>query len=616
MKNIFVLVMALFIGIADAVAANTIQKVAPTFWWAGMKNPELQVLLYGDNISKSEVNLTAQDITIQEVVTFDNPNYLIIYMDIAEARPQQFNIVLKNGKKETIVPYELKQRDANSSQIQGFDASDVLYLIMPDRFSNGTPDNDVIPGMQTTSIDRKEPFARHGGDIKGIENHLDYLSDLGITAIWLNPTQENDSRGGSYHGYAITDYYQVDRRLGSNEEFKNFVENTHKKGMKVVMDMIFNHCGSDNYLFKDKPSNDWFHYKSNYVQTSYRTGAVQDIHASNIDYQLAVDGWFTRSMPDLNHNNRHVATYLIQNSIWWIEYAHINGIRQDTHPYADFDMMSRWCKAVLTEYPYFNIVGETWVNSNVQIAFWQKDSKLAAPRNSYLPTVMDFPLMYAMNQAFDENTNDGDGGLFKLYEYLAQDIVYQDPMNLLIFLDNHDTSRFCSNGEKAKNLNRFKQAVTFLLTTRGIPQIYYGTEILMVADKANGDGQLRCDFPGGWPGDSSNQFQASDRTDHQNEAFNFLRKLLQWRKHNEVIAKGSLKHFAPNKGIYVYERKLGQKSVLVFLNGRDQRQELPLDHYKEVLSKSKGHDILLDKDIMLDHSIQMEPRGIRIIEMN
>ena len=616
MKNIFVLVMALFIGIADAVAANTIQKVAPTFWWAGMKNPELQVLLYGDNISKSEVNLTAQDITIQEVVTFDNPNYLIIYMDIAEARPQQFNIVLKNGKKETIVPYELKQRDANSSQIQGFDASDVLYLIMPDRFSNGTPDNDVIPGMQTTSIDRKEPFARHGGDIKGIENHLDYLSDLGITAIWLNPTQENDSRGGSYHGYAITDYYQVDRRLGSNEEFKNFVENTHKKGMKVVMDMIFNHCGSDNYLFKDKPSNDWFHYKSNYVQTSYRTGAVQDIHASNIDYQLAVDGWFTRSMPDLNHNNRHVATYLIQNSIWWIEYAHINGIRQDTHPYADFDMMSRWCKAVLTEYPYFNIVGETWVNSNVQIAFWQKDSKLAAPRNSYLPTVMDFPLMYAMNQAFDENTNDGDGGLFKLYEYLAQDIVYQDPMKLLIFLDNHDTSRFCSNEEKAKNLNRFKQAVTFLLTTRGIPQIYYGTEILMVADKANGDGLLRCDFPGGWPGDSSNQFQASDRTDRQNEAFNFLRKLLQWRKHNEVIAKGSLKHFAPNKGIYVYERKLGQKSVLVFLNGRDQRQELPLDHYKEVLSKSKGHDILLDKDIMLDHSIQMEPRGIRIIEMN
>ena len=228
MKNIFVLVMALFIGIADAVAANSIHKVAPTFWWAGMKNPELQVLLYGDNISKSEVNLTAQDITIQEVVTFDNPNYLIIYMDIAEAKPQQFNIVLKNGKKETIVPYELKQRDANSSQIQGFDASDVLYLIMPDRFSNGTPDNDVIPGMQTTSIDRKEPFARHGGDIKGIENHLDYLSDLGITAIWLNPTQENDSRGGSYHGYAITDYYQVDRRLGSNEEFKNFVENTHK----------------------------------------------------------------------------------------------------------------------------------------------------------------------------------------------------------------------------------------------------------------------------------------------------------------------------------------------------------------------------------------------------
>ena len=321
-------------------------------------------------------------------------------------------------------------------------------------------------------------------------------------------------------------------------------------------------------------------------------------------------------MPDLNHSNRHVATYLIQNSIWWIEYAHINGIRQDTHPYADFDMMSEWCKAVLTEYPNFNIVGETWVNSNVQIAFWQKDSKLAAPRNSYLPTVMDFPLMYAMNQAFDEKTNDGDGGLFKLYEYIAQDLVYTDPMGLLIFLDNHDTSRFCSNEEKAKNLNRFKQALAFLLTTRGIPQIYYGTEILMVADKANGDGLLRCDFPGGWEGDSSNQFQASGRSDHQNEAFNFMRKLLQWRKTSEVIAKGELKHFAPNKGVYVYERKLGQKSVLVFLNGTDQEKELSLDIYKEILPRTKGHEIILDKDITLEGAIQMEPRGIKIIEIN
>ena len=616
MKNILVLVMALILGTMDAIAVNGIHKVAPTFWWAGMKNPELQVLLYGENIARSEVRLTSQDIDITEVVSLENPNYLIIYMDIAEAKPQQFNIVLKNGKKETVIPYELKQRDENAAQIQGFDASDVLYLIMPDRFSNGNPDNDVIPGMLTTSIDRNEPFARHGGDLKGIENHLDYISDLGITAIWLNPTQENDSRGGSYHGYAITDYYQIDRRFGTNEEFKNFVEKTHNKGMKVVMDMIFNHCGSDNYLFKDMPAKDWFHFKGNYVQTTYRTATVQDIHASDYDRELSVDGWFTRNMPDLNHNNRHVATYLIQNSIWWIEYAHINGIRQDTHPYADFDMMSRWCKSVLTEYPHFNIVGETWVNSNVQIAFWQKDSKLAAPRNSYLPTVMDFPLMYAMNQAFDEKTNDGGGGLFKLYEYLAQDLVYEDPMGLLIFLDNHDTSRFCSNEEKAKNLNRFKQALTFLLTTRGIPQIYYGTEILMVADKANGDGLLRCDFPGGWEGDASNQFQASGRTAHQNEAFNFLRKVLQWRKTSEVIAKGTLKHFAPNNGVYVYERKLGKKSVLVFLNGTDESKDLALDIYKEILSKTKGHDILLNKDIVLEKSIQLEPRGIRIIEMN
>ena len=615
-KSLLILMLASVIGMMNVYAANEIRKVAPTFWWSGMKNPELQVLLYGDNIYKSEVRLTSQDIDIKEVVSLENPNYLIIYMDVSQAQPQQFNIVLKNGKKETIIPYELKKRDENSSQIVGFDASDVLYLIMPDRFANGNPDNDVIPGMLENAVDRQEPFARHGGDLKGIENHLDYLSNLGITAIWLNPTQENDMERESYHGYAITDYYQIDRRLGTNEEFKTLVEKTHAKGMKVVMDMIFNHCGSENYLFKDMPSKDWFHFKGKYKQTSYRTATVQDIHASDYERELAVDGWFTRFMPDLNHSNRHVAKYLIQNSIWWIEYAHINGIRQDTHPYADFDMMSEWCKAVLTEYPHFNIVGETWVNSNVQIAFWQKDSKLAAPRNSYLPTVMDFPLMYAMNQAFDEKTNDGDGGLFKLYEYIAQDIVYTDPMGLLIFLDNHDTSRFSSNEEKAKNLNRFKQALAFLLTTRGIPQIYYGTEILMVADKANGDGLLRCDFPGGWKGDSSNQFQSSGRSNHQNEAFNFLRKLLQWRKSSEVIAKGDLKHFAPNKGIYVYERKLGQKSVLVFLNGTDQEKEFSLDTYKEILPRTKGHEIILDKDITLEGTIQMEPRGIKIIEIN
>lgn len=355
-----------------------------------MKNPELQILLYGDNIASSEVTLSSKNVELKEVVKQENPNYLLLYVDLSDATPQTFDICLKQGRKTTVVPYELKQRTRKGTDIEGFTSSDVLYLIMPDRFANGNPDNDVIPGMLENKINRSEQYARHGGDLQGISEHLDYIADLGVTAIWLNPTQENDMPEGSYHGYAITDYYQLDRRFGSNEDFKQLVEKSHEKGLKVVMDMIFNHCGSENYLFKDKPSKDWFNFKSQYVQTSFKTASVMDIHASEYERKIATDGWFTQVMPDLNQRNRHVARYLIQSSIWWIEYAGINGIRQDTHPYADFDFMSEWCKEVLDEYPYFNIVGETWLNSNVLVSYWQKDSKLAAPKNSNLPTVMDF----------------------------------------------------------------------------------------------------------------------------------------------------------------------------------------------------------------------------------
>lgn len=615
MKRSFIL-MALFaiFGLQHSVSATVVKKVAPTFWWAGMKNPQLQVLLYGDNISSSDVSISSKDILLKDVVKQENPNYLLLYMDLAEAAPQTFNIILKNGKKQTVVPYEIKQRRTNAAAVEGFNSGDVLYLIMPDRFANGNPSNDIVPGMLEARVDRTDQYARHGGDLKGIENHLDYISDLGVTAIWLNPIQENDMKEGSYHGYAITDYYQVDRRFGSNEEFRQLVEQAHAKGLKVVMDMIFNHCGSENYLFKDMPSKDWFNFRGSYTQTSYKTASVQDVHAADYERKIAVDGWFTDCMPDLNQRNYHVANYLIQSSIWWIEYAGINGIRQDTHPYADFDMMSQWCKAVSDEYPDFNIVGETWLNSNVLVSFWQKDSKLAAPRNSNLRTVMDFPLMDLMNKAFDEETTDWNGGLFRLYDYLTQDLVYADPMNLLTFLDNHDTSRFFVKDEDTKNLDRYKQALVFLLTTRGIPEIYYGTEILMAADKAKGDGMLRCDYPGGWDGDARNCFNAAGRSALQNEAFAYMQKLLQWRKGNDVIAKGSLKHFAPSKGIYVYERKYGNKSVAIFMNGTDKEQSLSLVPYQEILPQPAAYDVLSGKRISLDKELTLKPREMYILE--
>lgn len=578
-----------------------------------MNNPELQVLLYGEQISSADVSISSDDIVLQEVVKQDNPNYLLLYLNTAEAAPQTFNICLKQGKKQTVIPYELKQRRADAAQIEGFNSSDVLYLIMPDRFANGDASNDVIPGMLEDRVDRNDSFARHGGDFKGIEQHLDYIADLGVTSVWLNPIQENDMQGGSYHGYAITDYYQADRRFGSNEEFRTLVEQAHSKGLKIVMDMIFNHCGSENYLFKDMPSKEWFNFKGNYVQTTFKTATQSDPYASDYEKKIAVDGWFTQSMPDFNQRNRHVATYLIQSSIWWIEYAGINGIRQDTHPYADFDMMARWCKAVNDEYPRFNIVGETWLGNNVLISYWQKNSPLAHPRNSYLPTVMDFPLMDHMNKAFDEETTDGYGGLSRLHEYLSQDIVFADPMHLLTFLDNHDTSRFYRSEADTKNLDRYKQALAFLLTTRGIPQIYYGTEILMAADKANGDGLLRCDFPGGWQNDTHNYFDAANRTALQNEAFSYLKKLLQWRKGNEVIAKGKLKHFSPRQGVYAYERKHGDQSVVVFLNGTDREQTIDLSAYQEILPRTSARNVLEGKEVEIGKELTLSHRGVCVL---
>lgn len=590
-----------------------IKKVAPTFWWAGMKNPELQVLLYGEGIASSEVSISSKDIYVKEIVRQSNSNYLIIYLDLNDAQAQKFDIILKKGRKITKVPYELKERTRVGSDIEGFTASDVLYLIMPDRFANGNPENDVVPGMLENKVDRNEQYARHGGDFKGISEHLDYISDLGVTAVWLNPTQENDMKEGSYHGYAITDYYQIDRRFGSNEEFLKLVNEAHDKGLKVVMDMIFNHCGSENYLFKDRPQDDWFNFRSNYVQTSFKTASVMDIHASDYEKAIATDGWFTQVMPDLNQRNRHVARYLIQSSIWWIEYAGINGIRQDTHPYADYDFMSTWCKEVLEEYPHFNIVGETWLNSNVLVSYWQKDSKLAAPKNSNLPTVMDFPLTDLMTKAFDEETTEWSGGLYRLYDYHTQDFVYANPMSLLTFLDNHDTSRFCKNEEDSKNITRYKQAITYLLTTRGIPQIYYGTEILMAADKSEGDGYLRRDFPGGWEGDKVNCFTREGRTELQNEAFDYTRKLLNFRKGNDAICKGTMKHFAIRNGIYVYERKYNDSSVVVVMNGTDENQTLNLAPYKEVLPKSEAIDFITGKKVALNDELLLEKRGILLL---
>ncbi len=590
-------------------------KVEPAFWWSGMQEPELQLMIHGEGIASYTPSVTSNDVTIKESVRLSSPNYQIIYLNLTQSKAQQFDIVFTNGEKQLSYQYELKERNPKRKNIDTFNSSDVLYLIMPDRFANGNPENDQIPMHMPYKVVRTVSDARHGGDLKGISNRLDYLSDLGITAIWLNPVLENDMKGGSYHGYATTNYYKVDPRFGTNEEYAQLVENANKKGLKIVMDMIFNHCGSDHPWMSDVPSKDWFNNLDAYVQTSHMKEVYFDNYASDYDTKRFTDGWFVPTMPDLNQRNRHVAKYLIQNSIWWIEYTGINGIRQDTYPYADYDIMIDWCKAVEKEYPGYNIMGEAWLNNPVGTAFWQKDSELNKIGNTQLKTVMDFKLMNLTHSAFSEETGEWNGGLHAIYDLLTYDFIYPDIYHVLRFLDNHDTDRFLP--ELPADLSVYKQAITFLLTIPGIPQLYYGTELLMHGTKSKGDGYIRLDVPGGWPDDTVNQFSRDGRSDLQNEAFDFLQKLLNWRKGNRVISEGGMKHYVLQNGVYLYERYLDHKKVVVILNGTSNDVDIKLDRYAETLGdKSQALDIISNQTIQLSNTLNLTPRQTLLLELN
>ncbi len=582
----------------------------PAFWWSGMKNPELQLMVYGENIASFRPSVSYPGVKLKSSVALESPNYLLVYLDVENAQPGTFDITFTKDKKQIKMPYELKARKKDACKIKGFDSSDVLYLIMPDRFANGDPSNDNLVMKTAYKTDRNNPSARHGGDLAGIEKHLDYIEDLGVTAIWLNPVLENDMQGGSYHGYATTNYYRVDPRFGTNEDYVRLIDKTHAKGMRVVMDMIFNHCGSDHIWMKDVPSKDWFNNLDKYVETSHVKEVYFDPYASEYDTKRMVDGWFVPSMPDLNQRNPHVATYLIQNSIWWIEYSGVDGIRQDTYPYADYKMMVDWCNAIYREYPDYNIVGEAWMNQTMGTAFWQKDSKLNERGNTMLKSVMDFRLMGLSHSAFFGDA----GGMQALYEHLAYDYAYADIYNVLRFLDNHDTDRFLP--AMPEKLDAFKQGIAFMLTIPGIPQFYYGTELLMNGTKQKGDGYIRLDVPGGWPGDAVNQFEASGRTDIQNEAWNYMQKLLKWRKGNEVIAKGKMKHFVPQNGVYVYARNLNGKQVVVIMNGNAKESVLPLDRYDEILKGyTSGKDVITGKVVSLQKELTLGAKDVLVLEL-
>lgn len=610
MKKIILLFSLIVIAISTAHAREV--HVEPSFWWSGMEEPELQLMVYGENIAGYIPEVTSKNVRIKESVRLESPNYLILYLDISESSPETFDILFTDGKEKITYSYELKERNPDRYNIKSFDASDVLYLIMPDRFANGDPSNDQIPMRMPYKVDRNHHSARHGGDLKGISDRLDYLSDLGVTAIWLNPVLENDMEGGSYHGYATTDYYRVDPRFGTNEEYANLIADAHSRGMKVVMDMIFNHCGSDHPWVKDVPSTDWFNNLGEYVQTSHMKEMYFDPYASEYDKSKMVDGWFVPTMPDLNQRNRHVAKYLIQNSIWWIEYSGVDGIRQDTYPYADYDMMVDWIEAVEKEYPQYNIVGEAWLNNPIGTSFWQRNSPIN-PNNTKLKSVMDFRFMGLSHSAFFEETGEWNGGLHGIYDHMTYDFIYPDIYNVLRFLDNHDTDRFLK--EYPSDLAGWKQGITFLLTMPGTPQIYYGTELLMNGNKSRSDGDIRLDVPGGWPGDKTDHFTAEGRDRLQNEAFDFMKKLLHWRQGNDVIAYGDMKHYVLQKGVYVYERYLGDESVLIFMNGTSKQVEINLDRYAESIRDRTGWtDLLSGRNVSLEKTLTLAPKEVLVLE--
>jgi glycosidase len=639
--SLMFLLMLLLVSISLS-AAPKIDRIEPPFWWTGMKNTELQIMVHGPQIANSTLQIDFDErqianstlqidhderqianstlqikktgIRLKEIVRTENPNYLFVYLDITpEAGAGTIKLNFTEGKKTVSRDFELRQRE-HSIGAQGFTTDDALYLIMPDRFANGNPANDV---WDDEPVNRADPFTRHGGDFAGIEQHLDYLKDLGITSVWLNPVLENrmfHAGYQGYHGYAITDFYAVDRRFGSNEDYRTLIDKIHEKGMKMVMDMVFNHCGILHWWMNDLPSHDWLNNQQKPQMTTGSMNSLFDPHAPQTEIDAYTDGWFVESMPDLNQRNRLLAKYLIQNSIWWIEFARIDGIRHDTHPYADFDFLARWCKEVMDEYPDFNIVGETWYSNTAPLAWWQQNSKIN-PRQTNLKTVMDFALNQATTEAFDVDP-DQPFNLRKIYESLSLDYNYADLDNILVLLDNHDMSRFPKKGET--DLRRYKQALAFLLTTRGIPQIYYGTEILMNGEKAEGDGMLRKDFPGGWRGDSVNAFAAEGRTPLQNEAFDYLRKLLRWRQTSDAVKHGKLIHYAPDwgKNCYVYGRLSDNDTVLVILNGSLKEQTLPVERYSAIIGQAtSGLDIISDKTVYLQNNIIVPAKGTIILSL-
>ena len=603
--------------VSDVKLENIIERVEPPNWWIGMKTLDLQILVYGDDISNLLPKINNSSIKLNSYDKVENKNYLFLNITILE-NSNPGNVEIDFYRDDSLVDrynFQLEKREENAENIQGFTTSDVMYLITPDRFANGDLSNDDIKLMRERP-NRQDSFGLHGGDIQGVIDNLDYIKEMGFTTVWLNPMLENDMERASYHGYSTTDYYKIDPRFGTNELFKELSLKSKDMGIKLVMDMIPNHCGSFHWFFEDPPMQDWFNNQNEFKQTSHRRETVQDIYASEIDKKEHADGWFVETMPDLNQKNPIVSKYLIQNAIWWTEYAGLAGIRVDTYPYSDKDFMTDWTYALMNEYPNYNIVGEEWADTPTIISYWQRGKVNHDGYVSYLPTLMDFPLQIAFNESLTDGFRYG-MGFRKPYRSLASDFLYPDPNNLLVFPDNHDMARFFT--QVKKDIDLFKMGIVFYSTIRGIPQFYYGTEILMSPDenKPGHHGLVRTEFPGGWPDHSKNAFTGKNLTVDELETQMFFKELLNWRKKNEVIHKGRLIQFAPKDEVYSFFRILGDKMVWVILNRNDSKKKLDTKRFAELISdKEFGYDFLNKKSISISGEIIIDKKSALIIEID
>lgn len=602
----------LFCAFAWAKKAG-VERVDPPFWWVGMQETTVELLLRGDALADvKSASVTAVGVEVKSLIHFPNDRFMALVLDIApNTQAGTVEIRLKSEKATLTVPYELKPRNLAPNEQEGLNSSDFIYLIMPDRFANGDPSNDVIKSANETELNRDSLFKRHGGDLKGIQERLDYLEDLGVTALWLNPVQENDEPHESYHGYAITDHYLIDPRLGSNQDYLNLNKACEEKNIKMVMDMVYNQIGDRHYLYEELPDPNWIHRWDEFTRTQYRAPTLLDPYAAESDKKIFSDGWFDHHMPDLNQKDPHLAAYLIQNSIWWIEYARLAGFRIDTYAYCDQDFMNDLVKRIRKEYPNFGIFGETWVHGMGIQGWFAENHGIDPNHKSALPSVTDFQMHYAINDALTKEMGWTDG-ISRMYYTLAQDYIYKNPLDNVLFLDNHDVSRFYS--VIGEDMNKFKMGLAWLMTMRGTPMMYYGTEILM-KNYAAPDGLVRSDFPGGWKGDKYDKFDGSARTRQENEVFRYIQTLAQWRKENPVVQNGAMTQFIPEKGLYVYFRYDGAKTVMVAMNCSSESNAVELNRYDEHLNPfTSGKDVIDGERVLLIKDWTMEPWTVKVVE--